>query len=92
VALAHFQMTQCSSRDFCLQQRYYISHFFGELKFDRQILPTSCIPLYYLETEIPIHLSLLLLRLKTAAKHTAIVANVNKCAKTTSGSKWHSVT
>jgi len=39
-----------------------------------------------------LHLSLRLLCLKTAAKHTAIVANVNKCAKTTSGSQRHCVT
>ena len=67
MALAHFQMTHCGSRDFCLQRRLHISHFFfGELKFDRQRLPTSCIPLYYLETEKPtlifnLHLSLRLL-------------------------------
>ena len=30
-----------------------MSFLFGELKFDTQSLPTSCIPLYYLETEKP---------------------------------------
>jgi len=28
----------------------------------------------------------------SAAKQTAIVVNVNKCTKTTSGSQWHCVT
>jgi len=39
-----------------------------------------------------LHLSLQLLCLQSATKHTAIVANVNKCAETTSGSQWHCVT
>jgi len=70
-----------------------ISHFFfGLLKFDKQSLPSSCIPLYYSEIEKNQHLSLRLLCLQSATKHTAIVANVNKCTVTTSGSQWHCVT
>ena len=38
--------------------------------------------LYYSETEKKLHLSLRLLGLQSAAKHTAMVANVNKCTET----------
>ena len=70
-----------------------VSHFFlGELKFDKQNRPTSCIPLYYLETEKKRHLSLRLLCLQSAAKHTVHVADVNKCTETASGSQRHCVT
>jgi len=39
-----------------------------------------------------LHLSLRLLFLQSAAKHTTIIANVNKCTETTSGSQRHCVT
>jgi len=53
------------------------------LEINIDSLPTSRIPLYYSETE-KLHLSLRLLCLQSAAKHTAIVANVNKCTEATS--------
>jgi len=39
-----------------------------------------------------LHLCLRLLCFQSAAKHIAIVANVNKCTKTTSGALQHCVT
>jgi len=65
-------MTECGSRDFLFTMAIaYKSFLFGKLKFELiDRLPTSCIPLYYSETEKPRHLSLQLLCLKSAAKHS----------------------
>jgi len=72
-------MTQCGSRDFLFTMVIaYKSFLFGELKFDRYRDSPLLVFLCITRKPKNLHLSLRLLRLKSASKHTAIVANVNK--------------
>jgi len=56
--------------------------FLGELKFDR-VFPL----LVLLGNRKNLHFTFIMFI--SAAKHTTIVANVNKCTETTSGSQRH---
>jgi len=87
-----FQMTQCGSRAFLYTLAIaFVSIILGKYSLTDRVFPLLVFLCITWKLKNP-HLSLRLLCLHAAAKHTTIVANVNKCTESTSRSQRHCVT